>query len=121
MKADGRAQRKEEAKWSGGGGGVHWLGAQLCVGAKPWLTCEPNYGVERQREEKQEVEGVWGGMESRSVLEGRGLVMLWGRTEGRWKVATCAQNALVSAAGLAHIRLKTLYPIKVLLPVFKAE
>lgn len=74
MKADGRAQRKEEAR----GWGVRWLGAQLCVGAKPWLTCEPNYGVERQREEKQEV----GGGESRSVLGGRGLVMLWGEDRG---------------------------------------
>lgn len=42
MKADGRAQRKEGE----GEGWLHWLGAQLCIGARPGLTCEPNYGME---------------------------------------------------------------------------
>lgn len=49
-------------KVRGGGGGIHWRAAQLCVGAKPWLTCEPNYGVERHGE------GGGEGAESRSVF-----------------------------------------------------
>lgn len=67
MKAD---ERERNGKGDGGGR-LHWLGAQLCVGARPRLTCEPNYGMEGDGEAERsrgggggvvaELEGGWGG------------------------------------------------------------
>lgn len=77
-------------------GWLHWPGAQLCVGARPRLTCEPNYGMEGDGEAERGRGGGGGGGGRRGREGGGGVVVKLG---GGGSHAQCEKGVARSCRG----------------------